>query len=184
MKTLSYAPEKTRGQYLRKMLLPILGIGAAAFLLLFASMVPVVISEELYWLTVTGIVSTLVLSVTAAVCFGLWMEKENHIYWITEDMRVFRLDAGVKFWENPEDHRGGTLYRQVKVLRAWAEGMDRLPWRAPEIVQVIRMERKDGGWQVIFLEKWKKRLKKRRIFISPYWIQGDRLAEALQRLAR
>ena len=184
MKILAYGPEKTKGQYLRKMILPILGIAAADFVLLFFSMVLVVISEKLLWLTVTGIISILVLSLIAAIWLGIHLEKEKHVYWIDESLRVFRLDSGVRFLENPESCRGGTLDQQVKEFRQWAESQDQIPVYAPEIVKVTRMVETGKGLEVTFLEKRRKRkrLRKRRITVSLDWINWNRLILALQRL--
>ena len=182
MKILAYGPEKSAREYRMKMLLPILGISGAAFVLLTASMVPVVVSEELRWLTTAGILSTLVLSLAAAIFLGVQSEKEKHVYWIDENQRIFRLDSGIRFLEDPASCRAGSLSWQVKDFRAWAESLDQVPLYAPEILKVTRMEQFSVGWQVIYVEKQGKKTRKRRITISPYWIQGHELIKALQNL--
>ena len=182
MKIVAYGPEKSKGQYRMKILLPILFITGAAFVLLTASMFPVVISEDLGWLTTAGIISTLVLSLAAAIFQGVQIEKEKHVYWIDENRQVFRLDSGVRFLEDPASCRSGSLSWQVRDFRTWAESLDQVPRYAPQILEVIRMERVSGGWQVTYGEKHGKKTKKRRIFISPYWIHGQELTKALQML--
>ena len=182
MKILAYPPEKSKQQYRMKIILPILSIAGAAFVLLTASMFPVVISEDLRWLTTAGIISTLVLSLAAAIFLGIQIEKEKHVYWIDENGRVFRLDSGIRFLEHPEDCRGGSLSWQVREFRAWAESLDRVPRYAPQILEVTRMKQENGGWQVFYREKWEKKVRKRRIFISPYWTQGQQLIHALENL--
>lgn len=163
-----------------KILLPILGIIGGAFVLLMASMFAVVVSEELRWLSTAGIVSTLVLSLAAAIFLGIQIEKEKHVYWIDENRQVFRLDSGIRFLEDPESCRAGSLSWQVRDFRAWAESLDRVPRYAPKILEVTRMEQFSDGWRVIYLEKCEKKIRKRRIVISPYWIQGQELIKALQ----
>ena len=182
MKILAYGPEKSKGQYRMKILLPILGIVAADFVLLTASMVLAVVSEEMGWLATAGIICTLVLSPAAAIFLGIQLEKEKHVYWIDENHRVFRLDSGIRFLENPDSCRSGSLSWQVREFRTWAESLDQVPRYAPQILEVTRMERISGGWQVTYGEKHGKKTKKRRIFISPYWIHGQELIRALQNL--
>ena len=100
MKILAYPREKPVWISVLKLTLGVLGITLVFFIILINSLITA--EEQGEVLSWQPVVLGLFLSILLAVLLGRHLEKEKHLYWIDEDKKVYLIDSGTKFLEEPE----------------------------------------------------------------------------------
>lgn len=180
MKILAYPREKPVWISVLKLTLGVLGITLVFFIILINSLITA--EEQGEVLSWQPVVLGLFLSILLAVLLGRHLEKEKHLYWIDEDKKVYLIDSGTKFLEEPESCRAVPMNRMIRDLRSWAEKREKVPDCAFQITEVCNMRRTLPGVKVTCIVRRKRKHFKRKIFIYNDFINGGQLVLALENL--